>query len=107
MLHIGPWTAEFLGAGHYDLVPFIQHGVYGGGADVLEGKTSILKLEIPAGGERLEGFGDDKGGVFETCEKGAAMNEVEGIAECPFVFGVVDLETAVWRDALFNLSTVI
>jgi hypothetical protein len=35
------------------------------------------------------------------------MNEVEGIAECPFVFGVVDLETAIWWDALLNLSTVI
>ena len=68
MLHIGPWAAEFLAAGHHDLVPFIQRGVYGGGTDVLEGKTSILKLEIPPGGERFEGLGDDNGGVFETCE---------------------------------------
>lgn len=43
---------------------------------------------------------DDYGvGVFEAGGEGAAVDVVEFVAEGPVVFGVVDLEVAVWRDA--------
>ena len=37
--------------------------------------------------------------VFEGGEEGSAVNVVELFLKGPLVFGVVDLELAVWRDA--------
>jgi hypothetical protein len=36
--------------------------------------------------------------VFEGGEEGSAVNVVELFLEDPLLFGVVDLELAVWRD---------
>jgi hypothetical protein len=38
--------------------------------------------------------------VYEAAKEGAAVDEVEFSALDPFVFGIVDLEVAIWRDAV-------
>lgn len=40
-------------------------------------------------------------GVFEAGEEGSAMNEIKFLTGSPFVFCVVDFETAVWRDTFW------
>lgn len=81
------------------IVPLADRAVGRRLVDVLQRKGAVLELEPAARLERVKGLLDDGGGVSEAGEEGPAVNVGELVAEGPFVFGVVDLELAVWWEA--------
>lgn len=58
-------------------------------------ETRILQLEISSGLEIVENLLANGAVVFEACDHGACVNEIEWLVESPFVFCIVDLEFAV------------
>jgi hypothetical protein len=74
--------------------------------DVFEGEYRVLEFEVAAWGERFERFVDHVPGVFEAGEESPPVNVVEPLGEVPFVFYVIDLEMAVWRDTVLIVSGV-
>ena len=59
----------------------------------------VLEFEDAARAKDREGGGDDKRGVPEAREEGAAVDVVEFLGVGPFFFCVGDFEAAVWWDA--------
>lgn len=58
-------------------------------------KTGILQLKISSGLQVIKDLLANSEVVFEACDHGACVNEIEWVAECPFVLCVVDLKLAV------------
>lgn len=58
-----------------------------------------MQLEISPWLKRVEGLADDLAWVFEARKQSPTMDIIKLLAENPFVFGIVDLEVAVWRNA--------
>jgi hypothetical protein len=85
------------------LVPLLQHASLPAIVNALHGDDDVLVLEPAVGGEGFDGGGYDFCGIFEAGCQGPAVDEVELLGEDPGVFGVVDLEGAVWGDTLSGL----
>lgn len=81
------------------LEPLVQRCICWWIAKEFEGKDHVLHFEVAAGCERVKGLLQDVFRIFEAGEDGAGVDEIEFFMEDPFVFGIVDFEAAVGRDA--------
>lgn len=81
------------------MAPLEYGGVVERSVRAAEGHASVLHLEDTAGGETLESTGEHGGDVLEAVHESTAVDVIEWLAKRPLVFGVVDLELAVWRNA--------
>lgn len=62
------------------------------------GEGEVLHLEVAAGLEVREGFGEEVGVRGDGAREDAAEDEVEGLGPGPVLFEVVELEGEVWGD---------
>jgi hypothetical protein len=66
----------------------------------LEREDWILELEVTTWFETLESLSEDGSWIFETGKDSPAVDIIEFLTENPLIFCIINLETAIWRDAL-------
>lgn len=84
-------------------VPTLDSGVVAAAVDRCHLEKYVLHLEVAAGCGGFIGALEDFGGVLETGEEHAAVDEIKGLVVGPVVLCVVDLELAVGWD-IFGLD---
>jgi len=96
---VGPRPTHALRAFLDVLIPLGEGAIRRGRACEGEGEHGILHLKVATWSERVEGLAENGFGVSKAGEQGASVDVVEFLVESPRIFGVVDFEAAVGRDA--------